>query len=407
LIEDGGRLIVRAESHVTEKDVVRTVNYDLEDATDIAKAIIRYVHRTKETLVLDNASQEGDFKDNPEVKAMGLRSVLCLPLTKQARLMGILYLENRLSDKVFTSEKARMTELLTAQAGISLENARLVDEMRRAEEALRQHRVHLEQIVEERTRELQKTQQELIMAEKHAGVGRLAAGVAHEIKNQLTPILTEAQRTMARIEAGKELSPQYIMDRARTIEEASRTANKITMALLDYARESRPVFSRFSIKDSIEMIIALHQSDPKWADVQIVLEELEIDEIFADKRQIEQVLLNIINNGCEAVERKGGPGIIGISVKKKDPYAVISIRDNGIGITEEDQGRIFDPFFTTRGPIGAGLGLSVSYGIVERHGGRIDFESDPGKGSTFKVYLPISDTEKEEKGAIFTQNLDM
>ena len=407
LIEDGGRLIVRAESHVTEKDAVRTVRYDIEDATDVSRAIIRYVHRTKEALVLDNASQKGDFKDNPEVKAMGLRSVLCLPLTKQARLMGVLYLENRLSDSVFTSEKARMTELLTAQAGISLENARLVDEMRRAEEALRQHRGHLEQMVEERTRELQKTQQELIMAEKHAGVGRLAAGVAHEIKNQLTPILTEAQRTMARIEAGKELSPQYIMDRSRIIEEASRTANKITMALLDYARESRPVFSRFSIKDSIEMIIALHRSDPKWADVRIVLEELEIDEIFADKRQIEQVLLNIINNGCEAVERKGGPGIIGISVKKKDPYAVISVRDNGIGIPEEDQGRIFDPFFTTRGPIGAGLGLSVSYGIVDRHGGRIDFESDPGRGSVFRVYLPVSDTGKEEKGAIFTQNLDM
>ncbi|MBW2099044.1 MAG: GAF domain-containing protein, partial [Deltaproteobacteria bacterium] len=269
LIEDGGRLIVRAESHVTEKDAVRTVRYDIEDATDVSRAIIRYVHRTKEALVLDNASQEGNFKDNPEVKAMGLRSVLCLPLTKQARLMGILYLENRLSDSVFTSEKARMTELLATQAGISLENARLVDEMRRAEEALRQHRGHLEQMVEERTRELQKTQQELIMAEKHAGVGRLAAGVAHEIKNQLTPILTEAQRTMARIEAGKELSPQYIMDRSRIIEEASRTANKITMALLDYARESRPVFSRFSIKDSIEMIIALHRSDPKWANVRI------------------------------------------------------------------------------------------------------------------------------------------
>jgi signal transduction histidine kinase len=387
--------------------VVRTVKYDLEDATDVSRAIIRYVHRTKETLVLDNASQEGDFKNNPEVQAMGLRSVLCLPLIRQARLMGILYLENRLSDSVFTSEKAKMTELLTAQAGISLENARLVDEMRQAEETLRQHRGHLEHMVEERTRELQKTQQELIMAEKHAGVGRLAAGVAHEIKNQLTPILTDAQRTMAQIEAGKELSSQYIMDRVRTIEEASRTANKITMALLDYARESKPEFSRFSIKDSIEMITALHQSDRKWADVRIVLGEVEIDEIFADKRQIEQVLLNIINTGCEAIVRKGEPGIIDISVKKKDSFAVISIRDNGIGIPEEDQGRIFDPFFTTRGPRGVGLGLSVSYGIVERHGGRIDFESDPGKGSTFKVYLPISKTEKEGKGAISTQDLNM
>jgi two-component system NtrC family sensor kinase len=328
-------------------------------------------------------------------------------LIKQAQLMGILYLENRLSDSVFTSEKARMTELLTAQVGISLENARLVDKMRRAEETLQQHRGHLEQMVEERTRQLREAQQELIMAEKHAGVGRLAAGVAHEIKNQLTPILTDAQRTIAQIEAGKELSSQYIMDRARTIEEASRTANKITMALLDYARESSPEFSRFSIKDSIEMITTLHQSDRKRANIKIALEEVEIDEIFADKRQIEQVLLNMINNGCEAIERKGGPGMIGIAVKKKGPHAVISIRDNGIGIPEKDQGKIFDPFFTTRGPRGVGLGLSVSYGIVERHGGRIDFESDSGKGSTFRIYLPISATKKEEKDAIPTQDLNM
>ncbi|MEA1992658.1 MAG: ATP-binding protein, partial [Thermodesulfobacteriota bacterium] len=241
--------------------------------------------------------------------------------------------------------------------------------------------------------------QELIMAEKHAGVGRLAAGVAHEIKNQLTPILTDVQRTIVQIEAGKELSSQYVMDRARTIEEASRTANKITMALLDYARESKPEFSRFSIKDSIEMITTLHQSDRKWANIQIVLEEVEIDKIFADKRQIEQVLLNIINNGCEAIERKGGPGMIGISVKKKGSHAIISIRDNGIGIPEEDQAKIFDPFFTTMAPRGTGLGLSVSYGIVERHGGRIDFESEPDLGTTFRIYLPL---EKENKDAIPT-----
>ena len=148
LVEEGRSLIVRAESHITEKDVVRTVKYNFEDAVDVCKAIIRYVHRTKEMLALNNASEEGEFKDNLEVQAMRLRSVLCLPLIKQSKLIGILYLENRLSDSVFTSEKAKMTELLASQAAISLENAGLLDEMKRAEHALRESEEKLAGIVD-------------------------------------------------------------------------------------------------------------------------------------------------------------------------------------------------------------------------------------------------------------------
>ena len=391
LIEEDGSLFVHAESHVTEKDVVRTIKQNLEDVRDICKAIVRYVHRAKSRVILDNASEEGEFKDNPEVKEMGLKSILCLPLIKLSKLIGILYLENRLSDSVFTSEKTQMTELLTSQAAISLENARLLDEMKKAEESLKRHRDHLEELIEERTRKLSEAQQGLIMAEKHVGLGRLAAGVAHEIKNQLTPVLTEAQRIIGTIEGGKELSTQYLMERAHTIEEATRTANKITMAMLDYARESKPEFNRYNLRDSIENVISLHQSDCKRVNVLISVEDIEVEEVFADKRQIEQVLINIINNGCESILEKKKGGTITFSVNKKDPYAVISIRDTGTGIPEEIQGKIFDPFFTTKAPRGMGLGLSVSYGIIERHGGRIDFESELGEGTTFRIYLPLRD----------------
>ena len=97
---------------------------------DICKAIVRYAYRTGERVILNNASQEGAFKDNPEVQLMQLRSVLCLPVLKQSKMIGVLYLENRLSEAVFTWEKTQMTELLTSQAAISLENARLVSESR-------------------------------------------------------------------------------------------------------------------------------------------------------------------------------------------------------------------------------------------------------------------------------------
>lgn len=154
LMEQEGNLYIRAASHILAKQVVQTFNKKLEDAEDICKAIVRYVYRTGEMMILDDASREGAFKDNPEVQQMQLRSVLCLPVIKQSRMIGIIYLENRLSKGIFTPEKKQMTELLTSQAAISLENSRLVEDMKKAEEALRKAKEQLEMRVQERTAEL-------------------------------------------------------------------------------------------------------------------------------------------------------------------------------------------------------------------------------------------------------------
>jgi PAS domain S-box-containing protein len=237
--------------------------------------------------------------------------------------------------------------------------------------------------------EIGRLQHQLVMAEKHAGIGRLAAGVAHEIKNQLAPTLIEAQRVTEPIENNKRPSYEFILERARAIEEATRCANRITMALLDYARETKPELVPYNLKDSIDGVLSLHESKCRSANIQLKLETVDVSEMCADKRQIEQVLINIIDNAYEAIISKGKGGVIAISVKNEGHYTVISIRDTGIGISKKDETGIFDPFFTSRFPRGIGLGLSVSYGIVEKHGGRIDFESEPGKGSTFRVCLPI------------------
>ena len=276
-----------------------------------------------------------------------------------------------------------------------VEDFKDITERKRAEEALQKHREHLEELVEERTRELQETQQGLIIAEKHIGIGRLAAGVAHEIKNQLTPILTEAQRIIGRIQEGDGLSTEYILERVRTIEEATRTANKITMALLDYAREGSLEVSRYNLRNSIEAVMALFQSDFKRSGIQAGIEKVEIEEIFAYKRQIEQVLINMISNAHESILKKGNGGNITISVRKKKTYVIIEIRDTGIGIPEDIRDKIFDPFFTTGAPAGVGLGLSVSYGIIEKHGGRIEFESESGVGTIFRIFLPMKEDKKD------------
>ena len=238
--------------------------------------------------------------------------------------------------------------------------------------------------------EIKRLHEQLVVAEKHVGIGRLAAGVAHEIKNQLAPALIEAQRVTDQIEIGRRPSYEFILERARAVEEATRSANRITMALLDYARETEAEFASYNLEDSIGGVLSLHESKCRSSNIELKLETIGVREIYADKRQIEQVLINIIDNAYEAIVCKGEGGVIDISVKKEGHYAVISIQDTGIGIPKGNQTRIFDPFFTSISPRGSGLGLSISYGIIEKHGGRIDFESEPGKGSTFRVYLPIS-----------------
>lgn len=148
LIEENGNLFVRAESHAAEREAVKTSNKRLEEVSGICTAIVRYVHRTGETLILKNAEKEGPFIDNPEVRDMHLRSVLCLPVIKQSTMIGVLYLENRLSDAVFTSGKTDMVRLLVSQAAISLENAMLFAECRQAEEALRETSDYLESLID-------------------------------------------------------------------------------------------------------------------------------------------------------------------------------------------------------------------------------------------------------------------
>ena len=151
LIKEDGDLLVRAESRIEEKDLVRNVRNSLNDTANICKSIVRYVQRTHTRVILNNAMEEEDFKDNLEVQSMELRSVLCLPLIKQSRLTGILYLENRLANSVFTSDKAEMIELLSSQAAISLENAALVEEATRSREQIRDQKRFLERVIESLT----------------------------------------------------------------------------------------------------------------------------------------------------------------------------------------------------------------------------------------------------------------
>jgi two-component system NtrC family sensor kinase len=252
----------------------------------------------------------------------------------------------------------------------------------------------LEQKVEERTQELRRAQAETMRGEKLASVGLLASGVAHELNNPLTGILTFSH--LLRQKMPDKSADAEDMD--LVIRETKRCA-AIIKRLLDFAREKHPEKKFTDLNQVIDDTVRIVERPAHLRDIEIAVDlDRSLPPIWIDADQIKQVVMNMLVNAQHAVEEKGA---ITISTRRaqdpragaseQKPMVAISIVDTGCGIPEKNLKRIFDPFFTSKDVgKGTGLGLSVSHGIVEAHGGVIEVQSKVGEGSTFRVLLPLT-----------------
>jgi len=248
----------------------------------------------------------------------------------------------------------------------------------------------LEKKVEERAEEMKKIHSQLFRSEKLASLGKLAAGVAHEINNPLTGILTNSSLLLEDLDK----DDPHREDVEVMVKETIR-CREIVKRLLDFARQTKPQKRLASINTLIENIILLVRNQASFRNITIDKELGEnIPEVLADPDQIQQVFVNIILNAAEAMAR-GGRLAIQSKVSADRRIIIVSFADTGPGIPESARERIFDPFYTTK-EHGTGLGLSISYGIIEQHGGTIGVESVVGKGSTFTIQLPIVTDESEK-----------
>jgi len=261
----------------------------------------------------------------------------------------------------------------------------------------------LEQKVDAATRELRIAQSETAKSEKLASVGLLAAGIAHELNNPLTGVLTFSHLVRKNMPDG---SPDA-EDLDLVIQETKRCA-AIIRRLLDFAREQAPEKKFSDLNGLIEETTRLIKQPAHVEDIVIIMDlDEQLPAIWIDEDLIRQVIMNILVNAQHAIE---GEGSITIRTRFRPEYkgsipgvgpvpmVEITITDTGCGIPGEDLQRIFDPFFTTKGVgKGTGLGLSVSHGTVEAHGGAIEVDSVVGEGSEFRIYLPIAGTNANEQ----------
>lgn len=242
----------------------------------------------------------------------------------------------------------------------------------------------------EMTKNLAEARSQLFQTDKLASVGRLAAGVAHEINNPLTGVLTYSSFLLNR--AGD--NPELRDDLEVIVRETKRCRN-IVKGLLDFSRQSVPEKRLVQPNEIILRAadIVQNQLSIQRARFELSLHE-NLPQILADVNQLEQVLVNLFVNAGDAMDESGG--VITVKSSRVKEGVEIQVADNGSGIPDEHLTKIFDPFFSTKGPKGTGLGLAIVWGIVEEHGGRISVESEVGEGTTFRIVLPVAEEQRSE-----------
>jgi len=259
-----------------------------------------------------------------------------------------------------------------------------ITEKKKTEEELSVHRHHLEELVLQRTTDLESTHLQLLHAEKLSATGKMAASMAHEFNNPIFGIRNVLEKIMRRV--------QMEDNNKRFVKLAIQECDRVTMLIrkvLDFHSPSTNEKEWIDVHESIDDMTLLIQKRLSMRDIRLVKEyAADMPPIEAVPDQLMQVILNILQNAEEAIPEGGGR--VTITTSATNGNAQIQIKDTGAGIPTQIMKNIFDPFFTTKpGVKGTGLGLSVTYGIIKKHGGEVLVDSLPGRGTTFTILLPV------------------
>lgn len=333
----------------------------------VGQGIVGWVVKEGKPLLVPDVSVDPRYYDRVS-KQLGLdcRSILCVPLVIRDHVIGAIELINKL-DGEFTSEDLELLNSMAATVAIALENARLYTELAQF------------------ARELERSQDQLIRAEKLAATGKLAASLAHEINNPLQAVHNCLHLLTHKSSLTQSKQHEYL---SMAQEEVERLVD-LVQRMLDFYRPSAETIAPLNINAILDDVLSLAGKRLQHANI-VAHKDLAtpLPPVQGMSNLLKQVFLNIIINAIEAMPA-GGNLYVNTAWDDKRREASISFTDTGEGIPVAELANIFDPFYTTKAK-GTGLGLSVSHGIVERHGGRIGVKSELGKGATFTVRLPAS-----------------
>ncbi len=405
---------VRAITFIDHEKIQTSLSPELLDnCQDIPVKIIHYVKNTQQTVVIDNCKTDIPGLIEEYMLSHQPQSVFCTPIINQGHLVGILYLENQMIQGVFNSDRLSIINLLSSQAAVSLENARLYQQAGIA------------------LQDLQQAQLQIVQSEKMSALGNLVAGVAHEMNNplgfisaslqQVKPSLADIVKHFKLYEESFPNPGDEIIDHAEeidldyTLEDLPKIIDSMVMACdrLENISTSLRTFSRadkdykvpFNIHQGIDSTILILKHRLKANDqrpaIEVITNYGNLPQVECFPGQLNQVFMNLLANAIDALEEsntgrsfeevKANTNCITITTSVGNNLVKIAIADNGKGMTEEVKSKLFDHLFTTKAVgKGTGLGLAIARQIVEEtHGGKLSFNSILGKGTEFIIEVPV------------------
>jgi two-component system sensor histidine kinase HydH len=359
LLCDGTAGVLRggASSH-RRRDVVKDIAIPIDDPNSIAARAAR----ERRMILVPDATHDPLALRSPFVSEFDETALAAVPIVSRDRLEGVVVLDDTRGPRTFSPEWVELASAMVAQVGLSIANARLYDSLRQSYD------------------ELAATRAEMVKRERLAGLGELAAIVAHEVRNPLG-VIYNATGSLEHIVEGSADGKTLV----GIVREECERLNQIVGDLLDFARPRQLSMHPEDVaRLTGEVVEALGTTPGVTFDVQV---DAALPHVVVDRRLMRQALLNVALNGVQAMPH-GGALHFAARLDAEAKEVVLDVRDEGPGIPAADLERVFEPFFTTKAT-GAGLGLAVVKRIVEEHGGRVDVASSP-RGTTFHFRLPLA-----------------
>ncbi len=366
----------------TEQFIFKTgINLKKDQPASIDKksTLMTWFESKKESLVYEEIKSKSEASLNPIFKNLreemfNLNAAIAVPGFLDGKLLDVIILGDKLSGRMYGSEDLNNFSVLAGDSALAIENALLYG--------------NIEREVQQRTKELMDVQKQLVQAEKLATVGTLAGGVAHEINNPLTAVLTNVQMMLMDCEDNDNPDKESL----ELIEEATKRCRKIVQKLMVYSRKPMETSSiaDVDLKKSLQGVITFLSYQLEQEDIKIIPEiKNGTYTVKGTQNEFEQVITNLILNAKDAIKKIKKGGNVRITLSKNKDWIKLEVEDEGAGIPDEIVLKIFDPFFTTKDVgKGLGLGLSICQAIVEKHKGTISARCVADSGSVFTVKLP-------------------
>jgi len=362
--------------------------FDREEADHIISEVLSdglagWVVRSQEGILISDTQQDARWLTLPQDPSPP-GSALGVPLMTGQRVLGVITLDHGDTGH-FEAQHMGWMRTIAYQASLAIEKARLHKELEHLAEDLAER-------VEERTRELQETQAQLVQAEKLAALGELSAGVAHEINNPLHILQAYVEHMGSKLPPDSPFA-DFLVPMRNALDSIARLAGQ----LRDFSRPAGGEWTPLDVNHALENVLDLVNKEMMHCQIEVQdCLAAQLPTVTGDNRQLEQVFLNIILNARDAMP---GGGRLAVETYASDNTVHIRFADTGVGIREKDLQRIFEPYFTTKEDRGTGLGLAICQRIVTQHGGRISVSSRLGEGTVMILHLPVSRSKRRPSEA--------